>query len=241
VIGLRPSRADARSATVAPARLRRAYAIPRPPWLARSTAPRRTASAGSAPSLRSVTLPAWPRTTFRCVAGEPMLSASSPLTRLAQSRAMRRLRRCHTCCETLLADPSPSSKSAACAPAAPAHHPRDRASQYNTSSPLHKAMNRATKGVTVHASPSGRVMLSATLISDDNAHHQIRHRARHGLRGGVRLSSDLNARHAEAWLRSCCALFGCSPPRKHSGRRRIAEPQRRKRRPTCFFNSPCAP
>ncbi len=119
-----------------------------------------------------------------------MLSASSPLTRLAQSRAMRRLRRCHTCCETLLADPSPSSKSAACAPAAPAHHPRDRASQYNTSSPLHKAMNRATKGVTVHASPSGRVMLSATLISDDNAHHQIRHRARHGLRGGVAFATS---------------------------------------------------
>ena len=35
--------------------------------------------------------------------------------------------------------------------------------------------------------PSGRVMLSANVIGDDNAHHQIRHRARHGLRGGVAL------------------------------------------------------
>ena len=33
--------------------------------------------------------------------------------------------------------------------------------------------------------PSGRVMLSANLIGDDNAHPRIRHRARHGLRGGV--------------------------------------------------------
>ena len=33
--------------------------------------------------------------------------------------------------------------------------------------------------------PSGRVMLSANLIGDANAHHQVRHRARHGLRGGV--------------------------------------------------------
>ena len=33
--------------------------------------------------------------------------------------------------------------------------------------------------------PSGRVMLSANLIGDANAHHRIRHRARHGLRGGV--------------------------------------------------------
>jgi len=69
--GLLPSRA-----TAAPARLRRAYAIPRAPrlawpvlhppygraratpaatWSARSTAPRRAASARLAPSLRSVT------------------------------------------------------------------------------------------------------------------------------------------------------------------------------------------
>ena len=33
--------------------------------------------------------------------------------------------------------------------------------------------------------PSGRVMLSANVIGDAKAHHQIRHRARHGLRGGV--------------------------------------------------------
>jgi len=33
--------------------------------------------------------------------------------------------------------------------------------------------------------PSGRVMLSANAIGDVNAHHRIRHRARHGLRGGV--------------------------------------------------------
>ena len=33
-------------------------------------------------------------------------------------------------------------------------------------------------------------MLSATLISDDNAHHQIRHRARHGLRGGVAFATS---------------------------------------------------
>jgi hypothetical protein len=33
--------------------------------------------------------------------------------------------------------------------------------------------------------PSGRVMLSANAIGDVNAHHRIRHRARHSLRGGV--------------------------------------------------------
>ncbi len=33
--------------------------------------------------------------------------------------------------------------------------------------------------------PSGRVMLSANVIGNAKAHHQIRHRARHGLRGGV--------------------------------------------------------
>jgi hypothetical protein len=104
--GLRPDRLRtalagfARSATAAPARLRRAYAIPLPPrfaravllprcararpapsaaWLAMSTAPRRVASARLARSLRSVTSLAWPRTTFRCVAGAPTLSASSPL------------------------------------------------------------------------------------------------------------------------------------------------------------------
>ena len=33
--------------------------------------------------------------------------------------------------------------------------------------------------------PSGRVMLSANVIGDAKAYHQIRHRARHGLRGGV--------------------------------------------------------
>ena len=40
----------------------------------------------------SVTLPAWTRTTFRYVLGEPALSESSPLTRLAPSRVNVRLR-----------------------------------------------------------------------------------------------------------------------------------------------------
>ena len=63
--------------------------IPGPTWSARPTAPRRAASAGIAPALRAVTIPAGPRTTFRCVAGEPTRSATSPLTRLAPSRCRR--------------------------------------------------------------------------------------------------------------------------------------------------------
>ena len=65
------SRAGLTPSTAAP--------TPIPRWLAMSTAPRRHASAGIAPALCAVTIPAWPRTTFRCVAGEPTLSASSTL------------------------------------------------------------------------------------------------------------------------------------------------------------------
>ena len=59
-------------------------------------------------------------------------------------------------------------------------------------STLYKAMNRASKLSRFMLLPSGRVMLSANAIGDVNAHHRIRHRARHGLRGRSRYR-DLNA------------------------------------------------
>lgn len=62
-----------------------------------------------------------------------------------------RLRRCHTSCEALPTVRTCSARSAACAPAAPALRTRNRGSQCDAPSPLPKAMNRASRAVTVHA------------------------------------------------------------------------------------------
>jgi len=62
---------------------------PGPAWSARSIAPRRAASAGIAPALRAVTIPAGPRTTFRCVAGEPSRFTSSRLRRSPDPQCRR--------------------------------------------------------------------------------------------------------------------------------------------------------
>ncbi len=75
-----------------PSSLRSSGNCPGPAWLAMSAAPRRAASAGIAPALRAVTIPAWPRTTFRCVAGEPTRSAPSPLRGSPHPGADARLR-----------------------------------------------------------------------------------------------------------------------------------------------------
>ena len=77
------------SAHLAPPRFARRGTTPGPTWSARSTAPRRAASAGIAPSLRSVTIPAGPRTTFRCVTGEPTRFPSSRLRRSPDPRCRR--------------------------------------------------------------------------------------------------------------------------------------------------------
>ena len=86
------SLAAVQSAHLAPPRCARRGITPGPAWSAMSTAPRRAASAGSAPSFHSVTLPASTRTTFRCVAGEPTPSATSPLRGSLHPDAYARLR-----------------------------------------------------------------------------------------------------------------------------------------------------
>ena len=95
---------------------------------------------------------------------------------------MRRLRRWHRSCETVSTGPTSSTRSAASPPAAPARHPRNRGQQRQRSFP---------------ALPSGRVMLSANVSGNANAHHQVQHRARHGLRE--------RCGFATSTLRSCCA------------------------------------
>ncbi len=60
--------------------------------MAMSTAPRRAASARIAPSLRSVTILALTRTTFRYVLGKPTFSKSSRLRRSLHPDADARLR-----------------------------------------------------------------------------------------------------------------------------------------------------
>jgi len=77
------------SAHLAPPRCARRGTTPGPAWSAKSTAPRRAASAGSAPSFHSVTLPASTRTTFRCVTGEPTRFPSSRLRRSPDPRCRR--------------------------------------------------------------------------------------------------------------------------------------------------------
>jgi hypothetical protein len=132
-------------------RYARARPAPSASWLAMSTAPRRAASASLAPSQAPSRALLWTRTTFRCVAGEPTLSPSSPLrgspkpvlcaASAAVTQAAKRCRECKRGC-----------------PCRQLVRQRLRLitratviRNVNACSPLPKAMNRASRAVTVHA------------------------------------------------------------------------------------------